>query len=130
MLGDFLDALFSDSGAPDRYYHRPSEGVESLDSKARAREVATDIAFLKQKVERLMMITEALWIVLKETTNYTDEDLKEIILEVDMKDGKLDGKVAAEAPGAYPNCGKTLQKNKRVCIYCGAKIGMQDVFQR
>jgi hypothetical protein len=40
MLGDFLDALFSDSGAPDRYYHRPSEGVESLDSKARAREVA------------------------------------------------------------------------------------------
>ncbi len=63
-------------------------------------------------------------------TYYTDEDLKEIIREVDMKDGKLDGKVAAETPGTCPNCGQTLQKNKNICIYCGTEIEIEDVFQR
>lgn len=103
--------------------------LDSLDAKSKAREATTEVAFLKQKVEKLMMITEALWIVLKETTNYTDEDLKEIIREVDMKDGKLDGKVAAEAPGTCPNCGQTLQKNKNICIYCGTEIEIEDVFK-
>lgn len=132
MFDDLFDEMLGRTRrTPTQYsYDMSSAKVDSLDAKAKAREAATEVAFLKQKVEKLMMITEALWIVLKETTNYTDEDLKEIIREVDMKDGKLDGKVAAETPGTCPNCGQTLQKNKNICIYCGTEIEIEDVFQR
>ena len=45
--------------------------------KSKCHEPTTEIKYLNQKVERLMMITEALWIILKETNNFTDEILKQ-----------------------------------------------------
>ncbi|OPZ90776.1 MAG: hypothetical protein BWY74_02203 [Firmicutes bacterium ADurb.Bin419] len=91
-----------------------------------------ELFLLLKKVEKLMMITEALWLILKETNNLTDEELKEKILQVDLKDGKLDGRVAANADGIEycPQCGQVLQKNKYVCIYCGAEIENPDFFKR
>ncbi len=104
--------------------------IDVIDSKASVSEPTTEIKYLNQKVERLMMITEALWIILKETNNFTDEILKKKINEVDMKDGKLDGKVTPEPPGECSNCGKVLQKNKKYCIYCGDEVIIDDIFYR
>jgi ribosomal protein L32 len=103
--------------------------LDAIEAKSKANDANTYIAFLKQKVEKLMIITEAMWLLLKETTKCSDEDLKEKIRQVDMKDGKLDGKVAAELPNKCPKCGQTLQKNMLSCIYCGAQTD-KEVFSR
>lgn len=134
MLEDLFDSILDSSHHRYRYADNNTNitRLEAIDAKARAREAGTEITFLKQKVEKLMMITEALWLIVKETNNLTDEELKEKILQVDLKDGKLDGRVAANAEETdyCPKCGQVLQKNKYVCIYCGAKIDNPDFFKR
>ncbi|WP_010250025.1 zinc ribbon domain-containing protein [Acetivibrio cellulolyticus] len=132
-----FDELF-DEILDDRHTHRHScnktdvtyAKLDALEAKSKAREASTEVTYLKLKVEKLMIITEALWMILKETTKHTDEELKEKIRQIDLKDGKLDGKVAAELPDKCPKCGQILQKNKLNCIYCGAEIISTDVFKR
>ena len=75
------------------------------------------------------MISEALWTLVKEQHGYDDEALAGRIREIDMKDGKLDGRVAPSAPSVCPNCGRTLSRQRPVCMYCGASGG-QDPFAR
>ena len=88
-----------------------------------------EVDALKSDVERLLMITEALWQILKEQHGYDDKELIKRVVTIDMRDGKLDGRVAPEPPQKCPKCGRTLYKNRPNCIYCGEYF-MPDPFQR
>lgn len=77
---------------------------------------------LERKVELLLMTSETLWSLLKEKHGWRDEALLERIREIDLQDGKLDGRVAKTSPTRCPACGKTIQKTARTCIYCGLKL--------
>ena len=76
---------------------------------------------LKADVERLFMITQALWELLKAEHGYTDETLAKKVLEIDLSDGRLDGKVAKKERPDCPSCGKKMGRHP-VCMYCGAQI--------
>jgi hypothetical protein len=84
---------------------------------ARNAEHAADM--LRCDVDRLLMITEALWTFIKQQHGYQDEDLAKLITEIDLRDGKLDGRVAPTEPRTCPSCGRVLSKNRPVCLYCG-----------
>ncbi|MHC4250609.1 MAG: hypothetical protein ACYS9X_15895 [Planctomycetota bacterium] len=94
-----------------------------------ARDARSEVEYLKSEVERLLMISEALWTLVKEQHGYDDEVLAERIRAIDMKDGRLDGRVARSAPAACPSCGRTLSRQRPVCMYCGSDGG-QDPFAR
>jgi hypothetical protein len=94
-----------------------------------ARDARSEVVILKSEIERLLMISEALWTLVKEQHDYDDEALAGRIREIDMKDGRLDGRVAPSAPSVCPNCGRTLSRQRPVCMYCGASGG-QDPFAR
>lgn len=81
-------------------------------------------------VEKLFMITEALWELLKHQHGYTDDQLVQMIQDIDLRDGKLDGKVAksAERP-TCDQCGRTIIKRQAKCLYCGAPAP-QQLFER
>jgi len=85
---------------------------------------------LRFDVEKLFMITEALWTILKEQHGYTDETLAEMIQQIDLRDGKVDGKAgkAAERPSC-PQCGRKIVRNQVRCLYCGADAPQQP-FER
>jgi len=80
---------------------------------------------LELDVERLLMISEALWTMLKEKHGYTDEALEKRIMEIDLRDGKLDGRVADSPPGKCPKCGRPLMKRRPRCLYCGEMVGTE-----
>jgi hypothetical protein len=84
---------------------------------------------LELDVERLLMISEALWNMLKEKHGYTDEALEKRIMDIDLRDGKFDGRVADSPPGKCPNCERTLMKRRPRCLYCGETVGI-DAFER
>lgn len=98
-------------------------------AEARAREVKTDIEIIRCDIERLLMITEAMWQIMKERFGYQDEELANRVVEIDRRDGKLDGRVAPGPPPACPNCGRTLERKRAVCLYCGQLIA-RDPFER
>lgn len=91
-------------------------------AQAEAREVGQQTDLLRHDVDRLLMITEALWLFLKQQHGYADEDLVKVVQDIDLRDGKLDGK-SARAPGSpCPQCGKMNSNRYARCIYCGTPL--------
>jgi len=101
-------------------------------ASAQAREMAnrteTGIRLVQHDVERLFMIAEALWSLLKEQHGYTDDELAARVTQIDMRDGKLDGKVASNGVKTCPSCNRPLSKKHLSCMYCGYTF--QPLFDR
>ncbi|MCX6861540.1 MAG: hypothetical protein NT050_01360 [Verrucomicrobia bacterium] len=100
------------------------DGGESV-SRA-ATDVRTQNEFIQCDVEKLFMLTEALWTILKEKHGCTDAELVQRVQEIDLRDGKLDGKVAKVNPDC-PKCGRKLMGKRPVCLYCGAEVARVDL---
>ncbi len=94
-----------------------------------AAEVRTQNETITYDVEKLFMITEALWTILKDQHGYTDENLGQMIQDIDLRDGKLDGRVAKQQNPSCPQCGRTLMGKHPVCLYCGTAV-VRDPFER
>ncbi len=82
--------------------------------------VRTQNEAILRDVERLYMITEALWTILKEQHGYTDEELIHRVEDIDLRDGKLDGKVARKPNPPCKQCNRPIIGRHAVCLYCGA----------
>ncbi len=109
-----------------------SDSVPDFNAQAdtsQSRALRTDLDFLRTDIERLLMITEALWGILKEKHGYTDEELTNRITEIDRRDGAVDGRVAQSPPGSGPRCNRTLERKRPYCLYCGQAIAW-DPFER
>ncbi len=91
-------------------------------ARRKADAVEEQLERVKCDVERLLMITEALWTVLKKDHGYSDDVLKQLVADIDLRDGKLDGRVAGGPPIPCPYCGHMLPKQRPFCIYCGKPV--------
>ena len=112
-----------------------SSAVHLLDTQNRdggesgsraATDVRTQNEFIQCDVEKLFMLTEALWTILKEKHGCTDAELVQRVQEIDLRDGKLDGKVAKVNPDC-PKCSRKLMGKRPVCLYCGAEVARVDL---
>ncbi len=93
---------------------RPAGGTSSSTS-------TSDVRALTDRIDRLEMICEAMWMLIREKTNLQDEDLLAQMAALDLTDGQADGKVAR----GPIRCGKCSRPNSRrhdFCIYCGTLI--------
>ncbi len=91
-------------------------------ARSDARDAKNEADILRQDVDRLLMITEALWSFMKKEHGYTDDQLADAIKDIDLRDGRVDGKAQAPAPAPCPNCGKVNSAHRTRCIYCGQEL--------
>lgn len=105
----------------------PSTGGADLPSVGRV--PASELEALKFDVERLLLITEALWNIIREKHGAEEAELIKQITALDMEDGKLDGRKPRTPPQPCPKCGRTLIKNRPRCFYCAEPI-RADPFER
>ena len=103
--------------------------MSASEARTTAREAKSDVEQLRFDVERLMLITEALWSIVKERTECTDEDLVRRIADIDLEDGKLDGRKSKTPPRPCPHCQRILAKHRHVCLFCGKPVEVQP-FER
>ena len=82
---------------------------------------------LQGHVERLSMVCQALWTLLRDNTDLTDEDLVARVREVDLSDGILDGKVRRTSTQCA-SCGRMVAARHARCLYCGARNEALDTF--
>ena len=113
--------------------HRMARASQAQSAGKRAARVAGDVRTQNEAItgdiEKLFMLTEALWTILKEEHGYSDDKLIKRIQEVDLHDGKLDGKVAKQQKPSCPKCKHKLMGKHQVCLYCGTVV-KRGLFER
>jgi len=80
------------------------------------------LADLDARVDRLLLVIEALWSILKES-GHTDEQLTARIAEIDQSDGATDGRRAIP-PVTCRSCGSKVMVGIPRCQICGTETGI------
>ncbi|MCF7954676.1 MAG: hypothetical protein K9M75_02630 [Phycisphaerae bacterium] len=101
-----------------------SQAASRAESKATA--VESQIKRLRADLARSLMISEALWELLRDRAKLTEEDLHKKLYEIDMRDGVLDGQNKRKAQKC-PDCEHMVSSRHPACIYCG-KVMDDSVF--
>lgn len=109
-------------------YYRPVDFGDAV-ARGSARDAQHEIDVLKADVDRLMMIVEGLWTLLKERDpGLHEDDLLKKVYEIDALDGHLNGRKAPTPARPCPQCGRTLVKRRPRCVYCEVIVKM-DLFE-
>jgi hypothetical protein len=74
----------------------------------------------------MAMVCQALWTILSEKLQVTEEELVNRVNDIDLSDGQLDGKVRRTA-AECPKCSRKVARRFPRCIYCGTMM-QQDPF--
>ena len=98
-------------------------------AKSSVRGVADEVSDLRVQVDRLQMLCEGMWMLLKGKTGATDADLAKLVEQIDLRDGKLDGRVAPKTGvTSCTSCGRTVSVRTGACLYCGTRNQTRDLF--
>ncbi len=106
--------------------NRLSTEADRASSKADA--VVNDYARLQRRVERLALATQAMWELLRDHSSLTEEQLQTKILEVDLRDGKTDGKIKTQITDC-PSCKARTNSKRTLCVMCGAPLPVAHSFE-
>ena len=89
-----------------------------------AREAQTSTELFKHDIDRLLLITEALWTLMKQEHGYTDDKLVQLIQNIDQRKASAygPGNATKDPPVACPSCGRPNTAKRTVCMYCGSRL--------
>lgn len=98
-----------------------NDNYQNLFSESAGRDPgkAAIVRQLKFRVDKLELITEALWELLKEKTDLDETDLIERVAQIDIMDGKYDRKRRKVSVIKCKRCGRMNSKKHTQCLYCG-----------
>ena len=108
----------------------PHESTSAASDIARTdadlRSLRREVQSLDANLAKALMINEALWELLRDKLDLTENDLNDKLYQIDMRDGQLDGR-NQRGPARCPECNRTVSARHPACIYCGTIID-QSVF--
>lgn len=118
------------------HQQRRIAGLESQVSHA-GRKAERGVEELEHRVESLLLANMAMWSILKERLGVTDEQLAQRVKEIDLMDGKQDGRAGNGASGSNAAagnvirctaCQRAMSARHKVCMYCGGQPDRASVF--
>lgn len=87
-----------------------------------AREARANVDLLTHDIDRLLLVTEALWTLMKKEHGYADDVLTNLIQEIENRKIIVDGMAVKTPPRTCPGCGKINSAKRMFCMYCGKPI--------
>jgi len=107
----------------EAYQQTRIAGAERIAESAEAKvdRCARKIDDLQRHLDRLSLACQALWELLQECSDLTEEDLEKKMLEIDGRDGCVDGKIGVQQLDC-PSCGRKTNSRRGSCVMCGAPI--------
>lgn len=105
----------------------PSAAEAAIEARKAVRSLQDFEMRLGENFDRLTLICRAMWELMRERNNLTEEDLLKKVNEIDLLDGILDRKLR-NPPRNCSKCGRTISKRHMRCIYCGAESLMDTAF--
>ncbi|WP_310448449.1 hypothetical protein [Thiobacillus sp.] len=102
--------------------------ADASEALSKTIESKADIGSLERKIDRLALLNQAIWSLIKEQTSLTEVDLMERIKGLDMLDGQLNGKVSDTKK--CNRCGTVLTASAYSCYSCGAESAVSSAFHK
>ncbi len=114
----------------DLYQQNQINNAERVADRAntKAERHTDDIDSLQRHVERLSLASQAMWELVKDRTALTEAELDNKILEIDARDGRLDGKITTK-PFNCPSCNRPTSSTGDNCVMCGAPTRRKHQFE-
>lgn len=103
------------------------DAIRSAAHEKRSRQGARAVEDLEDRLERLSLVCMAMWSLLQDKTNLTEEDLLQRVQMLDLMDGTADGKATRTVQKCH-KCGRTMSPKHRKCLYCGASETHESAF--
>jgi len=107
------------AGAGESAGERMRTDMAARDAAGRAREAQSEAMFLEKRLDKLTLICMALWSLLSEKCQLSEEDLMERVKTIDLMDGEADGKLKRQV-AKCAKCGRVMSPRHARCLYCGA----------
>ncbi|MGB9602808.1 MAG: hypothetical protein ACPMAG_08455 [Limisphaerales bacterium] len=108
-------------------YNIKKAEAEAESAKQAVERVRNEIYAINNRLDTLVLATQALFEIVKEQTGITEDQLVKKMEEIDLRDGVADGRITSQ----IVNCRKCGRKNnsKRLnCLYCGEELPHGDLF--
>ena len=106
--------------------HRAQSDATRAESKART--VENELRRIYDRIDSLALTCQAMWELIRERTTLADEDIERRMQEIDLRDGKADGKMNTPV-FECPDCGRNVSRRHFRCLYCGAEFERQHLFE-
>lgn len=112
------------------YQHGKVIGAQADAKKALSKtfDSGASISSLEKKLDRVVLLNQALWSLIRQSSNLTEADLMEEITRLDMLDGNLDGKVTETKKCS--KCNTILAASAVTCYQCGTKSAVKSAFHK
>lgn len=106
--------------------HSANRSAERAERKSE--NLGQKIEQLQRQVNHLTLACQSMWELLRDYSEITEDDLEAKILEVDLRDGRTDGKIGTSVLTCQA-CGKPTNSKRATCIICGAPMKKPHIFE-
>lgn len=90
--------------------------------------LAWQVEDLQRKTDALTIACQALWELLRSTTGLTDAMVLQKMEEIDLRDGRKDGKISPRTR-TCPQCRRKSNAGRAHCLYCGSDLSKENLFE-
>lgn len=102
--------------------------AQAKDASLKADRQESQVGSVQDQVERLTLACQAMWELLRDHSGLTESELRKKIVEIDGRDGSVDGQLAAEIISC-PHCGHKTNTRKSRCVFCGKGVKAMHAFK-
>lgn len=100
----------------------------AAEAQSDAREAKDSVHDVNERVDQLLLVSAAMWELVREKTGLTEEDLIQRVAILDARDGTADGKLTATVVKC-PKCQRPVAARHQRCLYCGYVLPVESVFK-
>ncbi len=113
----------------DLWEHLQNWRIESAtttagQAQAKSYDLERRVKQLEDENDTLTLILMGMWELLGKSNGFYLKDLEAKMQEIDLRDGKLDGKLQS-GPMECTECGRVLGERRKICVYCGTHVSLK-----
>ena len=102
-------------------------GLEADASTSHAKNARQASISLEARVDKLSLVCQAMWSLIQDSTDLTEQDLAKRVTDLDMLDGRLDGRIGRGVIKCS-ECGSAICQKFNKCLFCGKAAGDASTF--
>jgi hypothetical protein len=106
--------------------HQAKSNASRAEQKAIS--VKGEIQRVSARIDSLALTCQAMWELIRERTNLSDEDIEARMQEIDLRDGREDGRMHTPV-FECSECGRKVSSRHQRCLYCGAEFDPNHLFE-